>query len=233
MRNEEDWGENPARSHATARPHSASHRLSSETSSVSAFPNGTSDILAVVRPQMLGGAGPEPSHKSLAGHPPPQVKEGEWLVSSLPMRPYLPWFLAACLVSGCGIIMLGEPVKHQDLSTEDDAEENLKAIRAMQADRASRRPEEENLSPQPSPPDAEPSPVAPSSGFRLSPSPSSSAGRADVPAKLPWTPTAPDRPTSPDRPVPSYTVPAPVGPDYSGSVRCTPDGMGGQRCAGR
>jgi hypothetical protein len=149
------------------------------------------------------------------------------------MRVALTSLLMLCLYSGCGIIMIGEPVKEQDSSSQDDAEENLKAIRAMQADRASRRPEEENLSPQPSPPDAEPSPVAPSSGFRLSPSPSSSAGRADVPAKLPWTPTAPQRPTSPDRPVPSYTVPAPVGPDYSGSVRCTPDGMGGQRCAGR
>ena len=148
------------------------------------------------------------------------------------MRVMVIALLTLCLC-GCGIIMIGEPVKHQDVSTEDDAEENLKAIRAMLADRASRRPEEQNLSPQPLPPDAAPSPVDPSSGFRLAPSPSSSAGRADVPAKLPWTPTAPDRPTSPDRPVPSYTVPAPVGPDYSGSVRCTPDGMGGQRCAGR
>jgi hypothetical protein len=24
-----------------------------------------------------------------------------------------------------------------------------------------------------------------------------------------------------------------VGPDYSGSIRCVPDGMGGQRCLGR
>ncbi len=148
------------------------------------------------------------------------------------MRVMVMALLTLCLC-GCGIIMIGEPVKHQDLSTEDDAEENLKAIRAMLADQASRRPEEQNLSPQPSPPDAAPPPVAPSSGFRLAPSPSSSPGRTDVPAKLPWTPTAPDRPTSPDRPVPLYMHPAPVGPDYSGSVRCTPDGMGGQRCAGR
>src|SRR5262249_47146496 len=141
--------------------------------------------------------------------------------------------LIVCLLSGCGIIMIGESVKEQDLSSQDDVEENLKAIRAMLADRASRGPEENNLSPQPSIPDVAPSPVESSSGVRLAPTSSSSAGRADAPAKLPWTPTAPDRPTVPDRPVPSYTVPAPVGPDYSGSIRCAPDGMGGQRCVGR
>jgi hypothetical protein len=90
-----------------------------------------------------------------------------------------------CLYSGCGIIMIGEPVKEQDSSSQDDAEENLKAIRAMLADRASRRPEENTLSPQPSLPDVAPSPVESSSGVRLAPTPSSSAGRADAPAKRP------------------------------------------------
>jgi hypothetical protein len=103
----------------------------------------------------------------------------------------------------------------------------------MLADQASRRLEERNHSPQPLRPDAAPSPVEPSSGRRLAPSQSSSDGQADVPAKLPWTPAAPARLATPDRPVPAYTVPAPVGPDYSGSVRCAPDGMGGQRCVGR
>jgi hypothetical protein len=138
---------------------------------------------------------------------------------------------ACCLGYGCGIIMIGEPVKQQDMSSEDDGEENLKAIRAMLADQASRRSEEKDPSLQPSLPDAAHFPVEPSSGTRLAPS--SSAGHADVPAKLPWTPTAPNRPAVPERPVPAYTVPAPVGPDYAGSVRCAPDGMGGQRCVGR
>ena len=140
-----------------------------------------------------------------------------------------------CLASGCGIIMIGDPVKHQDLSSVDEAEENLKAIRAMLADQATHRPEEKRSDApmQPSPADASPSLPEPSSGLRPAPPSSSPAGRADVPAKLPWTPTPPDRPTVQDRPVPAYTVPAPVGPDSSGSIRCAPDGLGGQRCFGR
>jgi hypothetical protein len=196
-----------------------------------ALPNGTSDILAVaLRPQMLGGAGPEPSHKSLAGHPPPQAGEGGWSPGSTCLRA-MAALLAVCLLSGCGIIMIGDPVPHQDLSSQDDAEENLKAIRAMLADRASPRPEEKLSGPfmKPAPPDAMPSLAEPS----LAPPSSSPAVPGNVPAKLPWTPTAPNRPTAPDRPVPAYTTPAPVGPDYSGSIRCAPDGMGGQRCVGR
>ncbi len=201
-------------------------------------PNGTSDILAVARrPLRLGGAGPEPSHKSLAGHPPPQAREGEGSSGFLFMRVWIISLVVVCLFSGCGVIMIGEPVKEQDLSAMDDAEENLKAIRAMLADQATQRAERQR----PSIPSLQPSSLEPTSslteppsGLYSAPSPSSSsAGRADVSAKLPWTPTAPDRPAGPDRLVPAYTVPAPVGPDYSGSIRCAPDGMGGQRCAGR
>lgn len=144
--------------------------------------------------------------------------------------------LMCCLwSSGCGLIMVGDPVQEMDLTSKDDAEENLKAIRAMLADQASRRLEEKSTgsSLQPLPTDAAPSLTEPSSGMRPLPSPSSSAGKPDVTARLPWTPTAPDRPAVPDRPVPAYTVPAPVGPDYSGSIRCAPDGMGGQRCLAR
>jgi hypothetical protein len=143
--------------------------------------------------------------------------------------------LTISLLSGCGIIMIGEPVKHLDLSSVDEAEENLKAVRAMLTDHASHPPEENlsNPSTQPLPANATPSLSEPSSSLRPAPSSSSSAGRTDPPAKLPWTPSAPDRPSPPDRPVPSYTVPAPVGPDYSGSIRCVPDGMGGQRCVAR
>ena len=198
-----------------------------------ARPNETSDILAVVRrPQLRGGAGPEPSHKSLAGHPPP--REREWGTSSgfRCIGLLVTLFSVVYLLSGCGIIMIGEPVKEQNISAEDDAEENLKAIRAMLADQA-RRGEEKNESPQPSLSDTAPAPGDPHSNLRPAASPSSSAGRIEAPAKLPWTPTSPDRPTAPDRPVPAYTVPAPVGPDYSGSIRCSPDGMGGQRCVGR
>jgi hypothetical protein len=105
----------------------------------------------------------------------------------------------------------------------------------MLADQASPRPEEKPSGPfmQPAAPDAMPSLAEPSSAPPPSPSSSSPAVPGNAPAKLPWTPTAPHRPTVPDRPVPAYTTPAPVGPDYSGSIRCAPDGMGGQRCVGR
>ena len=145
--------------------------------------------------------------------------------------------LMCCLGSGggCGLIMVGDPVQEMDLTSQDDAEENLKAIRAMLADQESQRSEERlsDTSRQPTPPDAAPSLIEPSYGQRPAPSPSSSAGRTEAPAKLQSSPPVPARPTTPDYPVPAYTIPAPVGPDYSGTIRCTPDGMGGQRCAGR
>ena len=144
--------------------------------------------------------------------------------------------LTCCLGSGggCGLIMVGDPVQEMDLTSQDDAEENLKAIRAMLADQESQRSEERlsDTSTQPTPPDGA-SLIEPSSGQRPAPSPSSSAGPTEAPAKLQSSPPVPARPTTPDYPVPAYTIPAPVGPDYSGTIRCTPDGMGGQRCAGR
>jgi hypothetical protein len=114
----------------------------------------------------------------------------------------------------------------------------------MLDDQAARRVEQPTHPGTEAPPSASPSVSTPSatsdglpsvepSSARPAPSPSSSAGQSDVPAKLPWTPTAPQRSALPDRPVPAYTTPAPVGPDYSGSIRCAPDGMGGQRCVGR
>jgi len=145
--------------------------------------------------------------------------------------------LMCCLGSGggCGLIMVGDPVQEMDLTSQDDTEENLKAIRAMLADQESQRSEERlsDTSRQPTPPDAAPSLIEPSYGQRPAPSPSSSAGRTEAPAKLQSSPPVPVRPAMPDYPVPAYTIPAPVGPDYSGTIRCTPDGMGGQRCAGR
>ena len=145
--------------------------------------------------------------------------------------------LMCCLGSGggCGLIMVGDPVQEMDLTSQDDAEENLKAIRAMLADQESPRSEERlsDTSRQPTPPDAAPSLIEPSYGQRPAPSPSSSAGRTEAPARLQSSPPVKVRPAMPDYPVPAYTIPAPVGPDYSGTIRCTPDGMGGQRCAGR
>jgi hypothetical protein len=125
-------------------------------------------------------------------------------------------------------MFVGEPVQELDVSHQDSAEENLKAIRTMLAD----PPHRTGHSKDRQPPDS--SSVAPLRG-----EPAALARRhppvspnADTPARLPWPSPSPTNPTGPDRPVPAYTVPASVGPDFSGSLRCTPDGSGGQRCRG-
>ncbi|HET6676666.1 MAG TPA: hypothetical protein VFH05_00205 [Nitrospira sp.] len=146
------------------------------------------------------------------------------------------WIL--CLWSGCGIIMVGEPVQKLDISSQDDVEENLKAIRAILADQETRKAPSVAKPSHPSSRAAPASESGPVSEPLLHPTPAPSsssivAGHLDAPASLPWSPSPAQRPEVPDRPVPAYTVPAPVAPDYSGSIRCAPDGLGGQRCAGR
>jgi len=148
--------------------------------------------------------------------------------------------LTLCLwSSGCGLMMIGQPVEPIDFTSQDNAEENLKAIRAMLADQRSRHApsavQPSDASSVPVPPSTESkSEVEPHSTLNsLTPSSASSAVNADALAKLPWTPPSVSRPSPPDRSVPAYTIPAPVGPDYSGSIRCVPDGMGGQRCMAR
>ena len=142
------------------------------------------------------------------------------------------------LLSGCGLIMIGQPVEPLDITSQDDGQENLKAIRAMLAEQA-RRPVPLVVKPpdtsQMSFPPHESKPVSePYSAVDVvTPFSSSSTGNAEAPAKLPWTAPSISRPSPPDRSVPAYTIPAPVGPDYSGSIRCAPDGLGGQRCLGR
>lgn len=156
-----------------------------------------------------------------------------WIVMQYPAG-----LMALCLwLSGCGLIMVGPPVEENDITSRNNAEENLKAIRAMLVDQASRRASSvispSALSPVPEPA-SESEPVEPHSTVApLTPSSSFSTPSADPPVKLPWTPPSVSRPAPPDRSVPAYTVPAPVAPDYSGSIRCAPDGMGGQRCVGR
>ena len=134
--------------------------------------------------------------------------------------------------------MIGEPVQELDVSSEDNGEENLKAIRAILADQEARKAPPAAKPSGPSSQTAPPSESGPVSKLLLNPTsaPSSSSvmtGHLDAPAKLPWSPSPSQQPGPPDRPVPAYTIPAPVGPDYSGSIRCAPDGLGGQRCAGR
>jgi hypothetical protein len=85
--------------------------------------------------------------------------------------------------------------------------------------------------PAPSPSDVQSDviPIVPSS----SPMRPRASAQSQVPPIRLWTPSPLTRPSLPDRPVPAYTIPAPVGPDYHGTIRCLPDGLGGQRCLPR
>ena len=144
------------------------------------------------------------------------------------------------LLSGCGFMMIGPPVEKIDLSSQDDAEENLKAIRAILADETRRsapfsdKPFDEPLTPLPP---TESKPLSePHSAVAVVTFSASAARTPSAPARLPWTPPKVSRfnsSTPPDRPVPAYTIPAPVVPGYMGTIHCVPDGMGGQRCLGR
>jgi len=145
------------------------------------------------------------------------------------------------LLSGCGFMMIGPPVEKIYLSSQDDAEENLKAIRAILADETRSAPSSDK------PFDEPPTPLPPNDSKQLpephsavdfrKPFSQSATRNLTAPAKLPWTPptisSAISRSTPPDRAVPAYTIPAPVVPGYMGTIHCVPDGMGGQRCSGR
>jgi hypothetical protein len=199
------------------------------------------------RPHLFSDAVPELSQRSLAKPLAPTLgmrRQRAWKEHSkrggVAMCVRIAPILTLCLwSSGCGLIMVGQPVEPKDFTSQDNAEENLKAIRAMLADQRSR-----HASSAVKPSDASSVPVPPSTESKsevephstlnpVTPSSASSSVNADAPAKLPWTPPSVSRPSPPDRPVPAYTIPAPVGPDYSGSIRCVPDGMGGQRCVAR
>ena len=144
-------------------------------------------------------------------------------------RPILVFCL---LLSGCGLMMIGQPVEELDLTSQDDAQENLKAIRALQRAPSASNPPDTSSVPF-SPNESEPAATPHSTLHPVTPSSAASAPNTGAPATLPWTPPSVSRPAAPDRSVPAYTIPAPVGPDYSGSIRCVPDGMGGQRCMAR
>lgn len=135
-------------------------------------------------------------------------------------------------------MMIGPPAEKMDLTSQNDAEENLKAIRAMLADQqkgsapSSDKPFDEPLTPLP-PNDSKPLSEPHSAVDFVTPVSPSATRNFNAPAKLPWTPSSISRSTPPDRSVPAYTIPAPVGPAFMGMIHCVPDGMGGQRCAAR
>jgi hypothetical protein len=129
--------------------------------------------------------------------------------------------MAGLLSAGCALIRVGPPTTIQDINPEEDARKNLEAVRAFQADR-------QRSSSQPQAPDS--LPHTPESEEPVQSSIPSSVAPVvptdDPRNSVPWTPpSVSNQPNSP-----AYKVPAPVGPDCQGTIRCVPDGMGGQRC---
>ncbi|HEU4685530.1 MAG TPA: hypothetical protein VFS39_13575 [Nitrospira sp.] len=145
------------------------------------------------------------------------------------------------VLSGCGLMFVGDPVQEIKLDEQDDAQKNLEAIRRMVREPLHRTgppgitpslSQDSNAVVDSNPGVRDRSSGLGAASIPLVPSPGPSHPTTEAPAKLPWVPSPPARPSLPDRFVPAYTVPAPVGPDYSGPIRCMPDGMGGQRCRG-
>lgn len=158
---------------------------------------------------------------------------------------------------GCAGFDREELVEVSELSTmqsDDDAQKNLAAIRAMLAEQRQRAPLPPDSIHEPKPEPGSPSwppdwlasyflPKG-SSGqesdrtslLYMAPPPSSLSKRRAAPQdftiKIPWVPEPPSRGSEaePRPPVPAYTSPAPIGSAYPGSTRCVPDLLGGQRC---
>ncbi|CAI4032186.1 hypothetical protein DNFV4_02614 [Nitrospira tepida] len=145
-------------------------------------------------------------------------------------------------LSACPPGLFDEVVDMRALTAEENGKRNLEAIRALQVEQP-RAPAATPAPPpvsnalsstiesQPVPSDVQSDaiPLVPSS---IPMQPGGSAQTQVPPIRL-WTPSPPTRPSLPDYPVPAYTIPAPVGPDYHGTIRCLPDGLGGQRCQPR
>lgn len=134
------------------------------------------------------------------------------------------------LTSACAVFRIGPAAHIAEVDEGTTAEKNLDAVRAMERD----LPPHSRAGPEPlvRPRNAEPSGERYSS-MELVPTQSSSRLAPVTPADnaIPqWTPPPVSRPSPPDRPVPAYTIPAPAAPGQSGTARCIPDGLGGQRC---
>ena len=168
------------------------------------------------------------------------------------------WFVMIMSLSllGCAGFGLGKPVDLSELSamqSDDEGEKNLAAIRAMMAKerlRTSFTPESSvtpkaEREPSSWPPDwlsqyFSPNllPIEESSLSSEHVAPSSSAlstrrtASGTIMAPIPWVPKSSSRgfEAEPWPPVPPYTLSAPAGSVYPGTIRCVPDMLGGQRC---
>ena len=155
------------------------------------------------------------------------------------MNPWRIWLPLPLMVAACAA--LPEPQNRP----EDEGQKNLAAIREVLAqypfDTRSSVPRSAGSSPgstQARPPavslpgDHTLLELAPSSyslGVPIIPNRSSAQ---DLKVTVPWKPSKPQPlvQEEPFRPVPPYFYPAPIKPDYPGTLRCVPDLYGGQRC---
>lgn len=128
------------------------------------------------------------------------------------------------------MLRVGPAAEIMDLEQQTDAEKNLETIRAMQ--RELHRPGDTPEFPTVPRSTSDDRLVEPHTSAAPAPSPPVPPApvKQDQPPVAQWAPPLIARPGPPDRPVPAYTTPAPTGPGEPGSIRCVPDGMGGQRC---
>jgi hypothetical protein len=148
-----------------------------------------------------------------------------------------------CL-SGCSFGLFDKAVESRAVTADENGRKNLEAIRALQVEQhpapaaTPATPSLSNVSPSNNKPETSPSPsdvqseVIPIVPPSIPARPHTSTTPQVPPIRL-WTPSPLTRPSLPDYPVPAYRIPAPVGPDYHGTIRCVPDGLGGQRCLPR
>jgi hypothetical protein len=156
----------------------------------------------------------------------------------------LPWVgssaviaLIGLLSSSCAILRVGPAVEIVEVNPEEDAEKNLDAVRAMQADRYRRAPAETSPPAAPAISLQSSSPIEHSAPDQVPavPSPGNRSVHTMSRGLEKRSPLSPliDGSSLPDRSVPAYTIPSPVGPHQGSAERCVPDGLGGQRCLTR
>jgi len=167
------------------------------------------------------------------------------------------WMIMSLSLVGCADFDSGEPVGLSEFSamqSDNEGEKNLAAIRAMIAKERLRTSfttsdssDIQNSEGESSswPPDwlsqyfsRNLLPIEESSLSSEHVAPSSSAlstrrtASGTIMAPIPWVPKSSSRgfEAEPWPPVPPYTLSAPAGSVYPGTIRCVPDMLGGQRC---
>ena len=157
------------------------------------------------------------------------------------MHPWRIWLPLPLMLAACAAL------PETQNRPEDEGRKNLAAIREVLAqypfDTRSSVPRSARSLPVPSqevplrstvslPGDRTLLELAPSSYSRGVPITPNRSSAQDLKVTIPWKPSKPQAlvQEEPFRPVPPYFYPAPIKPDYPGTLRCVPDLYGGQRC---